>query len=163
MKVVVHFTDEVGISLQEPFFSQIAETTFSQCPLPSLKKRTSISFNAVAVSKDKIQELNRIYRQKDSVTDILSFGEYADTVAFEQSMEDDVFLGEVFFCYDVIAKAAQEDEVTLDHEMTYVFSHGVLHLMGYDHGDEMFSVQDMVTAAIMQKTKNKNEYEEIVS
>lgn len=155
MEVTVRYTDEVGAPFDEAFFSHIAEETLLRCPLPSLKKRASIALNVVAVSQQKIQELNKTYRQKDSVTDILSFGEYLDTQAFEKDTEEKVFLGEIFFCHDVIADAAREDDVTGDHEMIYVFSHGILHLLGYDHSDEMFAIQDAVTATIMAK-QSKN-------
>lgn len=155
MKVTVRYTDEAATPFDESFFSRIAEETLLHCPLPSLKKRVSIELNVVAVSRQKIQELNRTYRQKDSVTDILSFGEYSDTETFEQNTEEKVFLGEIFFCYDFIAEAAREDSVTEDHEMTYVFSHGVLHLLGYDHSDEMFAIQDTVTATIMAAQNKK--------
>lgn len=151
MRVTVHYTEEVATPFQGTFLTQIAEETLKRCPLSALTRKQAIMLNAVAVSPEKIQELNRTYRGKDAVTDILSFGEYTDTVAFEQDRESAVFLGELFFCQDVIAEAAKEDQVTTEHEMIYVFSHGVLHLLGYDHSDEMFAIQDAVTECLAQK------------
>lgn len=153
MQVTVHFTSEVATLLPEDFFVRVAEETLRRCPLRGLAGKESVVLNAIAVSPEKIRELNKTYRGKDAVTDILSFGEYADTGVFEQETQKEIFLGEIFFCQDVIAQAAQEDEVTLEHEMTYVFSHGILHVLGYDHSDEMFAQQDAVTEHLMKSAK----------
>lgn len=153
MRALVQYSDEVATPLSPDFFSRVAEETLERCPLPALRGKTEVTLNAVAVSMEKIRELNATYRGKDAVTDILSFGEYADTDAFNADPALEVFLGELFFCYDFIANAAAEDEVTVEHEMTYVFSHGILHLLGYDHSDEMFAIQDAVTEALMKGSK----------
>jgi len=150
MLVTVRYTQEVETPFDETFFVVIAKETLIRCPLSALKEKQAVSVNVIAVSSEKIQELNRAYLGKDAVTDILSFGEYADTMAFEKDAESVVFLGEIFFCPAFIGTSATEDGVTLEHEMTYVFSHGVLHLLGYDHSDEMFSLQDQTTEFLMQ-------------
>ncbi len=145
MQVTVNYTNEVTAPFEESFFVRVAKETLMRCPLVGLKDKKEITMSVVAVSKEKIQELNTAYRQQPKVTDILSFGEYADTAAFEQETAEHIFLGEIFFCYDVIVAASEEDQVTIEHELIYIFSHGVLHLLGYDHSDEMFSLQDAVT------------------
>lgn len=150
MPVTVQYTEEIATPFQEDFFVRVAEETLSRCPLRGLAAKESVTFNVVAVTPEKIRELNKTYRGKDAVTDILSFGEYADTALFEQDTQASVFLGEIFFCLDVIAEAAEEDGVTLEHEMTYVYSHGILHVLGYDHSDEMFALQDAVTEHLMK-------------
>lgn len=146
MAVHLSYNAEVANLVPESFFAAIASETIKRCPLAGLSSK-DISLSAVAVSTQRIQELNRTYRDKNAVTDILSFGEYADTAACVADTNQVVFLGEIFFCYDVIKAAAEEDGVTLKHELAYVFSHGVLHLLGYDHSDEMFAIQDVVTEA----------------
>ncbi len=150
MQVTVEITEESKMPLPEAFFARVAEETLKRCPLFQDKKGTRVSLNAISVSPEKIQELNRTYRGKDKVTDILSFGEYADTEAITKDTHSEIFLGELFFCHDFIAKAAEEDEVTLEHEMIYIFSHGILHLLGYDHSQEMFALQDAVTETLVQ-------------
>ena len=151
MKVLVEYTDEVGTSFDADFFTRVAKETLLRCPLPNLSHREEITLNTVAVSSEKIQELNATYRGKEAVTDILSFGEYPDTQTLEAASEQKLFLGELFFCQDFIAASAEEDNIALEHEMVYVFSHGVLHLLGYDHSDEMFVLQDEVTALLTQE------------
>ena len=149
MRVTLDYTAEVtGTGLEHDFYARIAEETMKRLPAELCGTKDQVTLSAVLVSSDRIQELNRTYRGKDAVTDILSFGEYADTDAFVKEEGKDIFLGELFFCYDFISGSAKEDEVSIKREMTYVFSHGILHLLGYDHSDEMFAIQDAVTSAL---------------
>ncbi len=156
MQVTVNYTNEVTAPFEESFFVRVAKETLMRCPLVSLKDKKEITMSVVAVSREKIQELNTTYRQQPKVTDILSFGEYADTAVLEQDTAEHIFLGEIFFCYDVIVAASEEDQVTIEHELIYIFSHGVLHLLGYDHSDEMFSLQDAVTEFFVEVTSKTN-------
>lgn len=149
MRVTLDYTAEVtDTGLEHDFFARIAEETMKRLPAELCGTKEQVTLSAVLVSPDRIQELNRTYRGKDAVTDILSFGEYADTDAFAKEEGRDIFLGELFFCYDFISGSAKEDKVSIKREMTYVFSHGILHLLGYDHSDEMFAIQDAVTSAL---------------
>ncbi len=153
MRAITQVSREVPTPLDDAFFQHVAEETFRQCSSSLTAGKEEITLNVVAVSPERIRELNQTYRSKDAETDILSFSEYTDTVAFQSDKRPHVFLGEIFFCQEVIAAAAEEDEVTGAHEMTYVFSHGVLHLLGYDHSDEMFRIQDTVTESLMKQSR----------
>ncbi len=142
MELSFSYAEEVPTGLSERFLKQIASRAITKAEKKALLGK-HIVLNAIAVSEEKIRELNRTYRGKDAVTDILSFGEYGN--ASQKEDEGDVFLGELFFCPAFIRQAATEDQVTFEREMAYVFSHGVLHLLGYDHDEEMFVIQDRVT------------------
>lgn len=148
MRVILEYTGEVETSFDEMFFQNIANRTLCEVNFPCLSDK-KIILNVVAVTAEKIQALNKTYRDKDAVTDILSFGEYADLDALGQETSEEIFLGELFFCPEFITSAAEEDMISMRHEMTYVFSHGVLHLLGFDHSDEMFAIQDRVTEALV--------------
>lgn len=90
-------------------------------------------FNIIIVDKQRIQEINREYRNKDSVTDVISF-------AFEEVQDikyDDIrFLGEIYICYDRCKEQAIEYGHTIERELCYLCVHGLLHLLGYDHMNE---------------------------
>lgn len=144
MRVTVEYADEVSTPFPEKFFQEIASRTLEECHFPFLEGK-AVSLNAVAVSEEKIQELNQIYRGKDAVTDVLSFGEYPDREALAAAALPEIFLGELFFCPLFIEAAAKEDGVTFEREMAYIFSHGVLHLVGFDHEEAMFEIQERVT------------------
>lgn len=148
MHVALEYTEEAESSFTEDFFQAIAARVLEECQFSFLQEK-EISLNVVAVTPEKIQKLNSKYRGKDSVTDILSFGEYAGKEALEQAVEDEIFLGEIFFCPKFIELSAEEDRVTLERETAYVFSHGVLHLVGFDHEEEMFAIQERVTDTLM--------------
>ena len=144
MKVTLEYMGETETPFGEEFFQGVAARTLEECHFPFLHGK-DIRLSAVAVSTEKIRGLNMQYRGKDQATDILSFGEYVGQEELAEETAQEIFLGEIFFCPAFIAEAATEDEVTLRREMAYIFSHGVLHLVGYDHEDEMFAIQERVT------------------
>ncbi len=86
----------------------------------------SLSF----VSAEEIRELNRYYRGMDSVTDVLSFPMYDDNDVFE---EEELILGDVVICMDRVREQAAELGHSEEREVVYLFTHSVLHLIGYDH------------------------------
>ncbi|ADO76811.1 rRNA maturation RNase YbeY [Halanaerobium praevalens] len=73
------------------------------------------------VTKAKIKELNNDYRDKDSVTDVLSF-----------PMDAEV-LGDIIISAQIASEQAQEYKHSLKRELAYLTVHGMLHLFGYDH------------------------------
>jgi ssRNA-specific RNase YbeY (16S rRNA maturation enzyme) len=50
-----------------------------------------------------------------------------------------------------VAKCATIDAVPLRQEFAFVIAHGVLHLLGYDHGKDMFAIGQKVTDLIHEK------------
>ena len=86
--------------------------------------------NIVIVDNNKIQEINREYRNKDAVTDVISF-------AFEEVNDieyDDIrFLGEIYISYERCVSQAQDYGHSIKREFCYLAVHGLLHLLGYDH------------------------------
>lgn len=81
-----------------------------------------------------IQELNKNYRDIDAPTDVLSF-ENGDTYEDEQHVEW-VAAGDIIISLDTLEKNAVYFEVTEDEELKRLIVHGLLHLNGYDHGEE---------------------------
>lgn len=79
----------------------------------------------------EIKKLNKKYRGIDRVTDVLSF-----TFAVDDDFilpPDDMVLGEIFISINQAKKQANLFKKTIREEMTFLFIHGVLHLLGYDH------------------------------
>lgn len=106
-----------------------------------------VSLSVVFESPEKIRELNTVYRDTNKVTDVLSFPlfEKEDMLALLGNVNElSVSLGDIVLCKEYIEDAARKDKVTFSRELAYVFSHGVLHLLGYNHEEEMFRVQDVV-------------------
>lgn len=93
------------------------------------KERTEIS--VTFVSGQEIQVLNRDYRDTDRVTDVLSFPQFddlSDLPAF-----GDICLGDVVICRDRAQEQAREFGHSFEREIIYLFTHSILHLLGYDH------------------------------
>jgi len=111
------------------------------------KKEIALSF--AWVSEDEIRRLNRDYRKKDSVTDILSFPEFSNKEEID-SVSGDMFLGELILCYNYIKEYAEERKFpdAVGRELAGVIAHGVLHLLGFKHGARMFGVQEEVVRSI---------------
>lgn len=84
-----------------------------------IKKQVSV----ILVSDKKIRELNRRYRKKDKVTDVLSFGDW----------ESPAFLGEIVISLSQIKHQAKEYDVKIKQELARILIHGILHLVGLDH------------------------------
>jgi probable rRNA maturation factor len=91
-----------------------------------------ISINLAEVSEDEIQRLNGEYRGKKESTDILSFSYNLDKNEVE---------GDLILCWSIIEKNSQEDGISPKQELAKNLVHGCLHLAGYKHSVEMFSLQ----------------------
>jgi probable rRNA maturation factor len=151
MKVILEYAEEAPTPFAKEFFQEVAARTLAECGFSFLQGK-DVRLNAIAVSEAKIRTLNREYRGKDAVTDILSFGDFSDREALAEEKGKEIFLGELFFSPAFIEAAAAEDQVTFEREMAYIFSHGILHLLGFDHEEAMFAIQERVTDFFPSKT-----------
>lgn len=95
------------------------------------------------VDDGEIQRLNRLYRGKDSITDVLSFA--------SDFAEQTGNLGDVIIDFNQALRQADGD---VELEITDLLVHGVLHVLGYDHeiatdADKMFPLQDSIVADVL--------------
>ena len=91
------------------------------------------------VDEYTILELNREYREKDRVTDVLSFPQFGGHDELLDDLADDdtaTLVGDVVICYEQAARQAEEYGTGLTREMLYLFVHSMMHLFGYDHMEE---------------------------
>lgn len=86
------------------------------------------------VDMEEIQQLNREYRDTDSVTDVLSFPQFESKDEFPETGE--IILGDVVICTEKAMLQAEEFGHSPEREIIYLFTHSLLHLMGYDHMEE---------------------------
>jgi len=92
-----------------------------------------VSLSVTIVGKDEIRVLNRDYRNVDSVTDVLSFPAYGDEEEISLEEGEELSLGDVVICEERAREQAEEYGHSFDRELIYLFTHSVLHLLGYDH------------------------------
>ena len=82
---------------------------------------------------DEIQVINRDYRGKDQPTDVISFA-YHETEDFDIGPYDT--LGDIVISMERVEEQAAECNHSVKRELYYVLTHGLLHLLGYDHIEE---------------------------
>lgn len=93
----------------------------------------SCEVSVTFVDPEEIQTLNRDFRDKDNVTDVLSFPAIDDDSEIVPFDDEAVILGDVIICYDRCAEQAEEFGHSAEREVAYLTIHSVLHLLGYDH------------------------------
>lgn len=112
-------------------------------------------FDIVLCDDEKIHEINREYRQKDSPTDVITFAIFADSSPEERFIFDnEINLGEIIISLDRTLAQSQDlqhGNNSFNKELYFLIAHGILHLLGYDHQDEdslmkMWNIQqEMIT------------------
>ena len=89
----------------------------------------SVSF----VDNDSIRELNAMYRNKDSATDVLSFPLGEDGVYDINEDNGASILGDIVISMERAMEQADMYGHSLEREMGFLTVHSMLHLLGYDH------------------------------
>ncbi len=126
--------------IDKKFLEKVAEKTLK---IAGVKKKAEISL--VIVSNKKIKELNKKYRGIDKITDVLSFGQ---TKKFIEPPDNILRLGEIFISYQKAKTQAIQHQQIIKKEIAFLFIHGILHLLGYEHRRKK-------DAEIMQKLEDK--------
>ena len=129
----------------EEIYSYLIEKAFKVLNL-SFDPVVSVSF----IDNEEIHKINKEYRKIDRPTDVISFAfldnedrskEYASVMP--------VILGDIYISLDKASEQAKEYGHSMKRELCFLFVHGLLHLLGYDHmkkEDEeiMFPLQDKI-------------------
>ena len=126
----------------EEIFTKIIETT-----LRLLQIEDELELSCVIVDDERIHQINREYRHIDRATDVISFALEDNEQYYVEGMPRS--LGDIFISYDHACQQAQEYGHSLKREMCFLMTHGLLHLLGYDHMNEeeekeMFSLQKKI-------------------
>ena len=102
------------------------------------------------VSNDTIKRMNDEYRNKNEVTDVISFPqEELGEGEIEIVGDMPVHLGDIIISFDIAKEQAKEYNHTIEREVAFLAVHGFLHLIGYDHETieeekEMFERQENI-------------------
>jgi probable rRNA maturation factor len=85
----------------------------------------------------EIRILNAQYRQQDKPTDVLAFAALeTDSPELEELQELPVYLGDIVISVETAQRQAYTQGHSLKIELAWLASHGLLHLLGWDHPDE---------------------------
>jgi len=149
MKTDILVTDETESGLDEKFFQAVADTAFTKID----HSFSACEISLLICSDADIKELNAQYRGKDAPTDVLSFP------MSENPAEEGGMLGDIVISADTAAKQAQTAGIDFKRETAFLFIHGLLHLMGYDHEEsaedeeEMFTLQEEILSILVEMSK----------
>ena len=126
-------------------------TAIIEQALKTLGIEDDVEVSCVLVDDERIHEINREYRHIDRSTDVISFAMEDNDQFYVEGMPRT--LGDIFISVDHAKKQAEEYGHSLRREMCFLFTHGILHLLGYDHmtdeqEKEMFGLQDKILGAL---------------
>lgn len=97
----------------------------------------TISFDFLFTDGKMTHIINKEYRNKDYPADIITFAIFADSDENERFVQEfEINLGEVIIALDKIITSAQEKEISKEAELLFMISHGIMHLLGFDHQTE---------------------------
>lgn len=117
--------------VDKDYLKEVAQTVLEE-------EEAEGSISLAIVGENRVRKLNKRYRGKNKVTDVLSFP--AQEVKIEQfkigPKEESEGLGEVVICLKRVKKNARRNDKEVEEEFTLVLIHGILHLLGYDHQEE---------------------------
>ncbi len=105
---------------------------------------SNCEFNIIIVDNKKIHEINREYRNIDRETDVISFAlEDNEDITYD----DFRLLGDIYISIDRVISQAKDYGHSELREICFLATHGILHLLGYDHMEpddekEMFDLQN---------------------
>ncbi|CAM3671087.1 rRNA maturation RNase YbeY [Cytobacillus oceanisediminis] len=145
MSLIIDFLDETN-ELKENNIVQIEDLINFAASKEGVEPDSEVSITFV--TNDRIQEINREYREKDRPTDVISF-------AMEELGEGEVelvgadmprVLGDIIISVAKAQEQAEEYGHSFMRELGFLAVHGFLHLLGYDHEnaedeERMFSRQ----------------------
>ena len=168
--------------IDEKFFQRVAEIVLKTAAkekfdLTSLKKEIEISL--AIVGDGRMRKLNKMYRGKNRVTDVLAFDnkpaspagrsvipylakafprlKKGQDIEFIEPPDGIKRLGEVIICYPRAKKQAKRLGHSLEKELNVLLIHGILHLLGYEdeksekEAEEMREMEEKVLAEIPNK------------
>ncbi len=128
--------------------SEVANAVKNHC---NVREDSIVSI--ILVKEKKIHEINRDYRGIDRSTDVITFAaNEGDLFVAEEYLE----LGDIFINVDAVTSQAIEYGHSVEREICFLFIHGLLHTLGYDHlskEDEsvMFDLQSKLLDPIVAR------------
>ncbi len=120
----VEIVDLYGYNKDYKYLNQVIEI--------ALKEENALDsiFSILFVSEEKIQEINRVYRNIDQVTDVISFAFDDNSDIINEKFH---LLGDIYICIPRMIQQAEQYGHSEKRELSFLTVHGILHLLGYDH------------------------------
>ena len=127
--------------------SNVEELEILENYLKYVTKKLNIEeaiFNIILVNKEEIHNINKEYRHVDRPTDVISFALEDNNTYRNPEIR---MLGDIYLCIPIAYEQAKTYGHSKIREVCFLATHGILHLLGYDHmkeedEKEMFNLQE---------------------
>lgn len=130
-----------------------------------LDKNSLVQLSVSLVSNAQIKKINYQFRGKNKPTDILSFSALDEKIIQKQGLlhalesPQFVVLGDLVLAYETIQKDAELQNKSFNHHLIHLLSHGILHLLGFDHEKpKMAEAMEASEISILKHFKISNPY-----
>lgn len=149
-------------------YRKLIKTVFEEAIRCTENDVSNLMVTVLFAKTDEIRNLNRIYRNIDRATDVLSFPmldivypHKINDFMTEISPDGNLYLGDIVICKKIAKKQAKEYGHSKKREIAFLALHGLLHLLGYDHiKEEDEKIMIKTSETILNKLKinkgNKN-------
>ncbi|QDZ40627.1 rRNA maturation RNase YbeY [Euhalothece natronophila Z-M001] len=121
-------------SIWEQWFQKWVDALKAELP-----PATEYELTLCLANNTKIKTLNAQYRQKDQPTDVLAFATLENSLSEAEKLlfqEEPLYLGDIIISVETAREQAKTYEHSLEQELAWLATHGLLHLLGWDHPDD---------------------------
>ena len=108
-------------------------------------KRRRFSLTILLTDNSKMKYLNKKFRNKNKITDVLSFPNL-EPADLKKKTNTEIYLGDIALSYEIINRRSKDSNFNLEFDKMWI--HGYLHLLGYNH-------KKFKDYKIMKKTEDK--------
>ena len=139
MDLVVDFNCDLTDEKYNMFVDELYEDNYIEnyikkvLELEEVESDRPLYLSLLLTNNQNIQVINRDFRDKDAPTDVISFA-YHETEDFNIGPYDT--LGDIIISLERVEEQAAEYNHSFKREFYYVLTHGILHILGYDHIEE---------------------------
>lgn len=158
VQIVEKLTTPISAETWQSIFSQWQGFLAKEYLIPVLAQNCELTLRLT--DDTEIQALNRQFRQVDRPTDVLAFASLE--VDAPLIPDSSIYLGDIIISVTTAEQRVQLPNWTISHELMWLASHGLLHLLGWDHPDQpslevMWSIQEQLLQIGLAVTQNTYE------
>jgi probable rRNA maturation factor len=139
--VSIEVNNETGVAVDEAEVVALARHVLAQ-----MRVHPQAELSVILVDEPAMEQLHVQWMDEPGPTDVLSFPMDELRPGTDDEESPAGLLGDVVLCPQVAAKQAEAAGHTTQEELLLLTTHGILHLLGYDHAEpdeekEMFALQ----------------------
>ncbi len=136
MDLFLDLTDNLNNENFQEFLDKIYEDNYLEnyikevLEMENIESDRPLYISILLTDNENIRLINRDFRNKDMPTDVISFA-YHETEEFDIGPYDT--LGDIIISLERVKEQAKEFNHSFNREFYYILTHGILHILGYDH------------------------------